>query len=82
MCSRKETFNSTSTGIRKQAGQIRLDDLRLIMNTLYSQMNRYRENPSDIITIRMLKGLLSRAAKFAGFTRSYARDHGYESFIQ
>ena len=77
----EETFNSTSTGIRKQAGQVRLNELQGTMNALYSQMNRYRENPSDIVAIRMLKGLLSRAAKFAGFTRSYARDHGYDAFI-
>ncbi len=78
----EETFNSTSTGIRKQAGQVRLNELQGTMNALYSQMNRYQENPSDIIAIRMLKGLLTRAARFAGFTRSYARDHGYELFIQ
>ncbi len=78
----EETFNSTSTGIRKQAGQVRLNELQSTMNALYSQLNYFQDNPSDIVTIRMLKGLLNKASKFAGFTRSYAKAHGYEAFIQ
>lgn len=78
----EETFNSTSTGIRKQAGQVRLKELQGTMNALYSQLTHYQNNPSDVVTVRMLKGLLSKTSKFADFTRSYARDHGYEAFIQ
>ena len=74
--------NSTSTGIRKQAGQVRLKELQGTMNALYSQLTHYQNNPSDVVTVRMLKGLLSKTSKFADFTRSYARDHGYEAFIQ
>ena len=78
----EEIFNSTSTGIRKQAGQVRLNELQVTMNALYSQLSQFQNNPSDIVANRMLKALLSKAGKFAGFTRSYARGHGYEALIQ
>jgi len=45
----EETFNSTSTGIRKQAGQVRLEDLQGTMNALYSQIARYLEFPGGFV---------------------------------
>lgn len=74
----EETFNSTSTGIRREAGQVRLRELQLTMNALYSQLEKYQQDPSDKKTIRMLNALLNRASKFSGFTRSYARKWGYD----
>lgn len=74
----EETFNSNSTGIRKEAGQVRLRELQVTMNALYSQLEQYQHDPSDKKTIRMLNALLNRASIFSGFTRSYAREWGYE----
>lgn len=73
----EETFNSTSTGIRRIAGQERLKELQKTMNALITQMEKVRRNPSDKKSRRMLDALLSRSSKFAGFTRSYARECGW-----
>ena len=73
----EEVFNSTSTGIRKEAGQVRLRELQRTMNAIYTQIEHLRKNPSDMKSKRIMNALLSRASKFAGFTRSYARERGY-----
>lgn len=38
------------------------------MNALYSQLEKYQQDPSDKKTIRMLNALLNRASKFSGVT--------------
>ncbi len=78
----EEVFNSKSTGIRTEAGQIRLRELQVVMNTLYKQLARYRKNPSDARTISTLCGLLDRTAKFSGFARSYVREHELKNLIK
>ena len=75
----EETFNSTSTGIRTIAGQERLKALQETMNALITQMEKLRNNPYDKGSKRMVNALLNRSSRFAGFTRSYARDCGYRS---
>ena len=78
----EEVFNSTSTGIRTEAGQVRLRELQVVMNTLYKQLERYRQNPDDGRTIKTLCGFLDRAAPFSGFTRSYVREHKWKDLIK
>ena len=78
----QETFNSTSTGIRTKAGQIRLKELQKMMNVFYSELLNYRKNPSDERTLRTLKGLLYRAEAFSGFMRSFVRECGFEALLE
>ena len=73
----EDVFNSTSTGIRTIAGQVRLNDLQLTMDTFYKLLERCESDPTDKKAARMLNALLNRASKFSGFTRSYAKEHGY-----
>lgn len=75
----EEVFNSTSTGIRKIASQVRMRKLQETMNAFYSQLECYQNNPDDKTAARMLNALLSRASIFSGFTRSYARELGYKT---
>lgn len=44
------------------------------MNTLYKTLEDYRVNPSRR-NLSVLRGMLSRTYKFAGFTRTYVRKH-------
>ena len=78
----EDVFNSTSTGIRTKAGQVRLRELQVVMNTLYKQLERYRQDPNDIRTIKTICGLLDRTAKFSGFARSYVREHKWKDLIR
>ena len=73
----EDVFNSTSTGIRKEAAEVRLRDLQRTMNAFYTQLERYLLNPSDKRTIRTLNAFLDKSSKYAGFVRSYARMKGY-----
>ena len=75
----EEVFNSTSTGIRKIASQVRMRNLQETMNAFYSQLECYQNNPADKTAVRMLNALLSRDSQFAGFTRSSARELGYKA---
>ena len=78
----EDVFNSTSTGIRTKAGQVRLRELQVVMNTLYKQLERYRQDPNDSRTIKTICGLLDRTAKFSGFARSYVREHKWKDLIR
>ena len=78
----EDVFNSTSTGIRTKAGQVRLRELQVVMNTLYKQLERYRQDPNDSRTIKTICGLLDRTAKFSGFARSYVREHKWKELIR
>lgn len=69
----EEVFNSNSTGIRTEAGQVRLRELQLVMNAFLAQWERHRNNAEDKKAARMVKAFLNDTSKFAGFTRSYIR---------
>lgn len=78
----EEVFNSTSTGIRTEAGLVRLRELQVVMNTLYKQLERYQKNPDDERTIRTICGFLDRTAAFAGFSRSFVREGKWNGFLR
>ncbi len=69
-----ECFELTNTGIRECECQIRVDALSLTMTTLYKTLEKYHTDPSKC-NLRILRGMLSRTYKFAGFTRTYVRNH-------
>lgn len=69
-----ECFEKTNTGIREQACQVRVDALQETMTTLYRCLHQYKENPSPR-NLCSLRGMLARSYKFAGFTRTYVREH-------
>lgn len=69
-----ECFELTNTGARITECQTRVNALSRTMNALYKTLEKYRENPSSN-NLRRLRGMLSRTYKFAGFTRTYVRNH-------
>lgn len=69
-----ECFELTNTGARITECQTRVNALSRTMNALYKTLREYRENPSGN-NLRRLRGMLSRTYKFAGFTRTYVRNH-------
>lgn len=69
-----ECFELTNTEIRVIECQTRINALSITMTTLYKALEKYRANPSDR-NLRTLRGMLSRTYKFAGFTRTYVRNH-------
>lgn len=69
-----ECFEKKNTGARITECDTRVKALSRTMNTLYKTLREYRENPSDN-SLRRLRGMLSRTYKFAGFTRTYVRNH-------
>ena len=69
-----ECFELTNTGIREYECQTRVNALSVTMATLYKALEKYRANPSDR-NLRTLRGMLCRTYKFAGFTRTYVRNH-------
>lgn len=48
--------------------------LQTTMTTLYRCLANYKQNPSQR-NYRTLRGMLNRSHKFAGFTRTYVRNH-------
>lgn len=69
-----ECFERTNTGIRLIECQTRVDALQKTMNTLFRSLDSYQKRPTPR-TLRVLRGMLSRSYKFAGFTRTYVREH-------
>lgn len=69
-----ECFELTNTGIREYECQTRVNTLSVTMATLYKALEKYRADPSNR-NLRTLRGMLSRTYKFAGFTRTYVRNH-------
>lgn len=69
-----ECFELTNTGARVIECQTRVNALSITMTTLYKVLEKYRTDPSDR-NLRTLRGMLSRTYKFAGFTRTYVRNH-------
>lgn len=69
-----ECFELTNTGIRERECQTRINALSVTMATLYKALEKYRKDPSNR-NLCTLRGMLSRTYKFAGFTRTYVRNH-------
>lgn len=69
-----ECFERTNTGIRIIECQTRIEALQETMTILYRNLEAYRKEPSTK-TLRALRGMLNRSYKFAGFTRTYVRQH-------
>lgn len=69
-----ECFERANTGIRIIECQTRVDALQQTMNALFRSLNSYQKRPTPR-TLRALRGMLSRSYKFAGFTRTYVREH-------
>lgn len=62
-------FESTHPAIRTIQCEVRLNELRITMLTLYKKLNEYSKNPQGR-AICSLRGMLDRSYKFAGFTRT------------
>lgn len=80
-----ECFEKTNTGIRTKECKTRVDALQRTMNVLYRNLCEYKKNPTTK-TLRTLRGMLNREYKFAGFTRTYVRQHiseypGLEKYV-
>ena len=69
-----ETFNLKNTGIRIAASQARIDALKTAMLIFFKELHRYQKSKTAHQEKRLLS-LLRRESAFAGFKRSYIRDH-------
>lgn len=69
-----ECFERANTGIRIIECQTRVNALQQTMNALFRSLATYQKRPTTR-TLRTLRGMLSRSYKFAGFTRTYVREH-------
>lgn len=70
-----ECFELTNTGARVIECQTRINALSETMNTLYQMLRKYRESGSSKDIPKGLDKILSRTYRFAGFTRTYVRNH-------
>ena len=73
----QECFEKTNTGIRTIECEVRVNALQTTMDALYRALAAYQDDPSRK-NIRVLRGMLNRTHKFAGFTRTYVRQHLHE----
>lgn len=71
----EEVFNLKNTGMRVYKSELRFALLQTEMNVLYINLNKFKENKNSALTLRTLRGLLSRESAFAGFKRCYVREH-------
>lgn len=69
-----ECFEKTRTGIRELECRTLKNALSETMNLLYKQLLEYCEMPSAK-NLRVLRMMLNRTYRFAGFTRAYVRKH-------
>lgn len=69
-----ECFEKNNTGIRTIECKTRMDALQRTMNVLYRNLELYKEKPTGR-NFRALRGMLKRQHRFAGFTRTYVRQH-------
>ena len=69
-----DCFEQRNTSIRIRECDTRFKALQTTMNLLYKTLDKHRRNPTTK-TRMQLEGMLSRAYKFAGFTRTYVRLH-------
>lgn len=67
-------FELKNRPIREKESQAKVRALQTTMNTLYKELDRYKMENSKK-SFYAIRGMLSREYKFAGFTRTYVRDH-------
>ena len=82
----QDCFEKQNTGIRVLESEARLRALQQTMDTLYHSLSAYLENPQGK-NLRTVRGMLDRRYKFAGFTRTYVRQHiqeypGLEAYVR
>ena len=74
-----ECYELRNTGVRTIACDVRFRALSERMDLLYQTLGKYleqrRTEKSTARTVRALRGMLDRSAPFAGFTRTYVRQH-------
>lgn len=70
----EECFEYTNTAIRTKECEVRIEALQTVMTVLCKQLAMYRKNKTPR-TEKTLRGMLDRKYKFAGFTRTYVRNH-------
>lgn len=66
-----DCFEKRNTGIREHTCEVRVRALKTTMTLLYKTLNAYKNN--DKLALEVLKIMLSRSYRFAGFTRAYVR---------
>ena len=66
----EECFELRNHAIREKECQVKVRALQLTMNLLYKELKKYRENRTER-SLKVLRGMLNREYKFAGFTRTY-----------
>ncbi len=67
-------FELRNRAIRERESQIKVRALQATMNLLYKELNKYQVNHSSK-SLHVLRGMLCREYKFAGFTRAYVREN-------
>lgn len=70
----EECFGLENTGIRTYECKVRVQALETVMTVLFQQLSRYRNKRTPQVE-RTLRAMLSRQYQFAGFTRTYVRQH-------
>ena len=80
----EEVFGTRKQGRLTYGSEIRLKKLQREMNAFYSTLNRFQKSPQNNRLRRTMRGLLSRESEFAGFKRSYIREHKdeYKEFYE
>ena len=71
----EEVFSSSNPPLRSRNAQARLEELQKLMNRFYAKVDTFHHAPGDPLARRSLSRMLTRKAKFAGFTRCFARKH-------
>ena len=72
-----ECFEKCNTGIRILECHTRINALNKTMTTLYRTLQAFKKQPTSK-NRRALSAMLKRSYKFAGFTRTYVREHIHE----
>lgn len=70
----QDCFELRNTAIRTQQSQNKVRALMRTMNVLYKKLEELEQGSGKHV-LPALRGMLSRKYKFAGFTRTYVRDH-------
>lgn len=70
----EDCFQLKNRAIREKESQVKVRALQATMNDLYKELDKYKSKNSKK-SFYAIRGMLSREYKFAGFTRTYVRDH-------
>ncbi|MBE6950728.1 MAG: hypothetical protein E7451_05250 [Ruminococcaceae bacterium] len=69
-----DCFELSNRPIRKLESQNKVKALMRTMNVLFKNLERFEQGSGKRV-LPALRGMLDRRYKFAGFTRTYVRDH-------